>query len=128
MGCYSYKIYRLFLTPHSCSVTLFTLGFRLFFIHLANKPTSFQKVASTRWRQVSAWVRRRSSIACPSLPIPTPHSPSLIQLPAPLFRVCVQSFAAPETCNMHTCHACTHSISGQDILALCISRSDVQMV
>ena len=31
MGCFSYKLYRLFLTPHSFSVTTFTLGFRLFF-------------------------------------------------------------------------------------------------
>ncbi len=29
-----YAIYRLFLTSHSCSVTIFTFGFRLFFILL----------------------------------------------------------------------------------------------
>ena len=37
MGCFSYKLYRLFLTPHSFSVTIFTLGFRLFFILLQIK-------------------------------------------------------------------------------------------
>ena len=35
----SYKLYRLFLTSHSFSVTLFTLGFRLFFYSVGNKPT-----------------------------------------------------------------------------------------
>ena len=34
MGCFSYKLYRLLQTPHSFSVTIFTLGFRLFFILL----------------------------------------------------------------------------------------------
>jgi len=34
VGCFSYKIDRLLLTPHSFNVTLFTLGFRLFFILL----------------------------------------------------------------------------------------------
>jgi hypothetical protein len=37
VGCCSYKIYRLFQTPHSFSVTIFTLGFRLFFYSAANK-------------------------------------------------------------------------------------------
>jgi hypothetical protein len=32
--CFSYKFYRLFQTQHSFSVTIFTLGFRLFFILL----------------------------------------------------------------------------------------------
>jgi hypothetical protein len=32
--CCSYQLYRLFQTPHSFSVTIFTLGFRLFFILL----------------------------------------------------------------------------------------------
>ena len=31
-GFFVYKFYRPFLTPHSFSVTLFTVGFRLFFI------------------------------------------------------------------------------------------------
>ena len=40
VGCLSDKLDRLFLTPHSFSVTLFTLGFRLFFILLQiNQPT-----------------------------------------------------------------------------------------
>ncbi len=34
MGCLPYKLYRLFQTPHSFSVTIFTLGFRLFFFIL----------------------------------------------------------------------------------------------
>jgi hypothetical protein len=34
VGCFSYKLYRLFQTQHSFSVTIFTLGFRLFFILL----------------------------------------------------------------------------------------------
>jgi hypothetical protein len=34
VGCCSFKLYRLFQTPHSFSVTIFTLGFRLFFILL----------------------------------------------------------------------------------------------
>jgi hypothetical protein len=34
VGSFSYKVYRLFLTPHSFSVTLLTLDFRLFFILL----------------------------------------------------------------------------------------------
>jgi hypothetical protein len=34
VGSFPYKLYRLFLTPHSCSVTIFTFGFRLFFILL----------------------------------------------------------------------------------------------
>jgi hypothetical protein len=34
VGCLSYKLYRLFQTQHSFSVTIFTLGFRLFFILL----------------------------------------------------------------------------------------------
>ena len=39
MGCFSCNLYRLFLTPHSFSVTIFTLGFRLFFILLQiNQP------------------------------------------------------------------------------------------
>jgi len=38
VGCFSYNLYRLFLTPHSFSVTIFTLGFRLFFYSAANKP------------------------------------------------------------------------------------------
>jgi hypothetical protein len=32
VGCFSYKLYRLFQTQHSFSVKIFTLGFRLFFI------------------------------------------------------------------------------------------------
>ena len=31
-----YKLYRLFLSPHSLSVTIVTLGFRLFFILVIN--------------------------------------------------------------------------------------------
>jgi hypothetical protein len=34
VGCLSYKLYRLFQTQHSFSVTIFTLGFRLFYILL----------------------------------------------------------------------------------------------
>ena len=34
---FSYKIYRIFLTSHSCSVTIFTFGFHLFFF-AENKP------------------------------------------------------------------------------------------
>jgi hypothetical protein len=34
VGCLSYKLYRLFLSPHSLSVTTVTLGSRLFFILL----------------------------------------------------------------------------------------------
>jgi hypothetical protein len=34
VGCFSYKLYRLFQTQHSFNVTIFTLGFRLFFILL----------------------------------------------------------------------------------------------
>ncbi len=34
MGTFSYKLDRFLLTQHSFSVTLFTLGFRLFFIQL----------------------------------------------------------------------------------------------
>jgi hypothetical protein len=34
VGCPSYKLYRLFQSQHSFSVTIFTLGFRLFFILL----------------------------------------------------------------------------------------------
>jgi hypothetical protein len=34
VGCLSYKLYRLFQTQHSFSVTIFTPGFRLFFILL----------------------------------------------------------------------------------------------
>ena len=34
MGYLSYKLYRLFLSPHSLSVTTVTLGSRLFFIRL----------------------------------------------------------------------------------------------
>jgi hypothetical protein len=34
VGCFSHKFYRLFQTQHSFSVTIFTLGFRLFFILL----------------------------------------------------------------------------------------------
>ncbi len=37
MGCCSYQLYRLFQTPHSFSVTIFTLGLRLFFNPAANK-------------------------------------------------------------------------------------------
>ncbi len=46
MGCFSYKLYRLFQTQHSFGVTIFTLGFlfisssigfRLFFYPAANK-------------------------------------------------------------------------------------------
>ncbi len=33
-GCLSYKLYRFFQTQHSLRVTIFTLGFRLFFILL----------------------------------------------------------------------------------------------
>ncbi len=40
MGCLSYKLYRLFLSPHSLSVTTVTLGSRLFFYSAANKLTS----------------------------------------------------------------------------------------
>jgi hypothetical protein len=39
VGCFSYKFYRLFQTQHSFSVTIFTLGFRLFFNSAANKLT-----------------------------------------------------------------------------------------
>jgi hypothetical protein len=40
VGNFSYKLYRLFLSLHSFSVTLLTLGFHLFFILLQinNKP------------------------------------------------------------------------------------------
>ncbi len=34
VGCLPYKLYRLFLTPNSFGVTIFILGFRLFFIPL----------------------------------------------------------------------------------------------
>ena len=34
MGCFLQKLYRLFQTQHSFSVTSFTLGFRLFFFNL----------------------------------------------------------------------------------------------
>ncbi len=34
MGCFSYKLYWLFQTQHSFGVTIFTFGFRLFFILL----------------------------------------------------------------------------------------------
>jgi hypothetical protein len=37
VGCLSSKLYRLFQTQHSFSVTIFTLGFRLFFYSAANK-------------------------------------------------------------------------------------------
>jgi hypothetical protein len=37
VGCFSYKLYRLFLSPHSLSVTTVTLGSRLFFNSAANK-------------------------------------------------------------------------------------------
>ena len=45
MGNFSYKLYRLFLSLHSFSVTLLTLGSRLFFILLQinNNPASFQR-------------------------------------------------------------------------------------
>jgi hypothetical protein len=34
VGCCLYQLYRLFQTPHSFRMTIFTLGFRLFFILL----------------------------------------------------------------------------------------------
>ncbi len=37
VGCCSYQLYRFFQTPHSFSVTIFTLGLRLFFNPAANK-------------------------------------------------------------------------------------------
>jgi hypothetical protein len=37
VGNFSYKLYRLFLSLHSFSVTFFTLGSRLFFYSAANK-------------------------------------------------------------------------------------------
>jgi hypothetical protein len=40
VGCCSYQLYRLFQTPHSFSVTIFTFGFRLFFILLQINLTS----------------------------------------------------------------------------------------
>ena len=40
MGCFSYNLYRLFLTTHSFSLTLFTLDFRLFFILLQINQTT----------------------------------------------------------------------------------------
>jgi hypothetical protein len=39
------EVLRLLLTPHSFSVTLFTLGFRLFFYSAANKQPERQWVA-----------------------------------------------------------------------------------
>jgi hypothetical protein len=42
VGCFSYKLFRLFLTPHSFSVTIFTLGFRLFFILLQIKSNQLR--------------------------------------------------------------------------------------
>ncbi len=40
MGTFSYKLYRFFWTSHSCSVTSFTFGFRLFFYSAENKLTN----------------------------------------------------------------------------------------
>ncbi len=48
MGCLSYKLYRLFLSPHSLSVTTVTLGSRLFFYSAANKLTSSLSLKSER--------------------------------------------------------------------------------
>ncbi len=58
MGCCSYQLYRLFQTPNSYSVTIFTLGFRLFCYSAANKldlSTCAESVAfcvSQKWCRI----------------------------------------------------------------------------
>jgi hypothetical protein len=48
VGCCSYQLYRLFQTPHSFSVTIFTLVFLLFFILLQINLT-WPKAAPSPW-------------------------------------------------------------------------------
>jgi hypothetical protein len=48
VGTFSYKLDRLLLTQHSFSVTLFTLGFRLFFYSAANKPPDLLHSSSVK--------------------------------------------------------------------------------
>ena len=63
-GCLSYKLYRLFLSPHSLSVTTVTLGFRLFFIllqinllRIQDRPRA-QVQCGRRWaRTCRRWCR-----------------------------------------------------------------------
>jgi hypothetical protein len=60
VGCLSYKLYRLFLSPHSLSVTTVTLGSRLFFYSAANKPTFWwMPYANTVDRVASPYVTCR---------------------------------------------------------------------
>jgi hypothetical protein len=47
VGCCSYKLYRFFQTPHSFSVTIFTLGLRLFFILLQINLTISPRIYSS---------------------------------------------------------------------------------
>ena len=50
MGNFSYKLYRLFLSLHSFSVTFFTLGSRLFFYSAANKLDLRGQKGSMQWK------------------------------------------------------------------------------
>ncbi len=53
MGNFSYKLYRLFLSLHSFSVTLLTLGSRLFFILLQIKTKRDLERASEKTGRAS---------------------------------------------------------------------------
>ena len=58
MGNFSYKLYRLFLSLHSFSVTLLTLGSRLFFILLQinNRPEKWSSPGDAKvTRAVQPW-------------------------------------------------------------------------
>ena len=67
MGYFSYKLYRLFLSLHSFSVTLLILGFRLFFILL-----QINKRGRTA---LTAWASRTERCSVALLPRCTKHIP-----------------------------------------------------
>ena len=60
VGCFSYKLYRLFLTPHRFSVTLFTLGFRLFFILLQINWLENKNILFIFWSRLGTVFARKT--------------------------------------------------------------------
>ena len=80
-GCFSYKLYRLFLFPQSFSVTIVTLGFLLFFILL--QINFFALIYIYSATNKLNWYIRPCSGDIISAPLPSIH---------PFFNICFGAY------------------------------------
>jgi hypothetical protein len=98
VGCFSYKLYRLFLSPQSLSVTTVTLGSRLFFNSAANKLTLLMASSLGKGEDL-----RFFPIMHPSARLPTSGVPGAAQT--------AQNTKSPALLNFQHRHVQSHNFS-----------------